>query len=45
MGFLEDLKNGTVCIEKAKLFLFATTTLKNKTTFYFLTVIFKVLFL
>jgi hypothetical protein len=29
---------GTLCIEKAKLFLFATTTLKNKTTFYFLTV-------
>ena len=29
---------GTLRIEKAKLFLFATTTLKNKTTFYFLTV-------
>jgi len=38
MGFLEDLKNGTVRIEKAKLFLFTTTALKNKTMFYFLMV-------
>ena len=31
--------SGTACIEKAKLFLFATTALKNKTLFYFLTVL------
>ena len=29
---------GTACIEKAKLFLFTPTALKNKTLFYFLTV-------
>ena len=31
-------KNGTARIEKALLFLFVTTALKNKTTFYFLMV-------
>ncbi len=31
---------GTACIEKALLFLFTTTALKNKTLFYFLMVIY-----
>jgi hypothetical protein len=40
-----EIGGGMVRIEKAKLFLFATTALKNKTLFYFLTVIFLVQFL
>ena len=41
--YIKDLNlpvQGTARIEKVKLFLFATTALKNKTTFYFLTVVF-----
>lgn len=33
-----DMGSGTTRIEKAQLFLFVTTALKNKTLFYFLTV-------
>ena len=38
------LRHGKVCIEKAKLFLFTTTALKNKTTFYFLKVFIKIIY-
>ena len=38
------LRHGKACIEKALLFLFTTTALKNKTLFYFLTVFIKIIY-
>jgi hypothetical protein len=35
---INEIVNGTACIEKALLFLFTTTALKNETLFHFLMV-------